>query len=74
MPLIRLIQALSTGAASFGLNPILPPLPAKAAAFNKTPSEAFAGDALKLAGDFKYALTEVANEVDAGGKSVSVKT
>ena len=71
MSFLRLFHALSTGAATFGLNPAVPPVQDLVP---KTPAEALAEDAKKLKGDFDRALTKVAEEVDSRGQSIEAKT
>ena len=70
MSLIRLLHALSTGAATFGLNPTLPPV----RVMPKSPAEAFTEDALKLKGDFEIARIKIAEEVDSRGRGVAAET
>lgn len=71
MSFLRLFHALSTGAATFGLNPTLPPV---RDLVPKTPAEALADDATKLKGDFDRALMKLATEVDSRGQSIEAKT
>jgi len=73
MSLIRLLHAFATGAASFSLNPALPPAPDAASFMAQSPKDAFARDSLKLAGDFQNALNKVATEVESSGKSGETK-
>jgi hypothetical protein len=71
MPLIRLLHALTTGAATFGLNPSLPPV----ALQPKAPREAFSEDAQKLRGDFDRAFVKLQEEVQtSSGQSITAKT
>ena len=69
MPLINLLHALVTGAATFGINPVLPPVPITP----KSAGEAFAEDASKLKGDFDTALENLKSEVQSGGQSITTK-
>ncbi len=70
MALLRLIHALATGAATFGLQPTIAPL----SVVPKTASEAFAEDALKLKGDFDRAAVKLGEEFESGGQSIAAKT
>lgn len=74
MPLIRLLHAFATGAATFSLNPMLPHVPPEASSSLKTSNEAFTEDAIKLSGDFSRALLTVKAEAESHGQSVSAKT
>lgn len=58
MPLIRLLHAFATGAATFSLNPILPLVSQETMTSLKTSNEAFAEDAIKLSGDFQRSFVE----------------
>ena len=72
MPLIRLLHAFATGAASFSLTPVLPYVQGEV--LLKSSSESFAADAMKLAGDYKRALVTVSKEVESSGKSITTQT
>lgn len=69
MSLFRLLHALSTGAATFGLSQSLP----KVLIVPKTSEEAFAEDAKKLCGDFDRAYEKLSDEVQYRGASVTTK-
>jgi hypothetical protein len=67
MPLLRLLHAFATGAATFTLAPTLPAVPLTP----KSSRDAFGEDAAKLKGDFDRALTTLKQEVDPSGQSGS---
>jgi hypothetical protein len=71
MSLYRLLQALSTGAATFGLSPTLPPV--ESVSPQKTPAEAFAEDGMKLRLDFDRAFVKMTGQIEARGQSIEAK-
>jgi hypothetical protein len=73
MSLSRLLHAISTGVATFGLSPSLPAAPASVASLRKTASEALAGDAIKLKCDFQAAYGTLAVEVESSGQSLKAE-
>lgn len=71
---VRLFQALTAGAATFGLNPSVAPVPPELGSLQKTPSEALAEDALKLRADYERALERLGKEAEARGQGIETKT
>jgi hypothetical protein len=69
MSFIRLLHALSTGAATFSLSQVLPKVPIAP----KTIQESFEEDGRKLHGDFRSAYQKLTVEVDQRGASVTTK-
>ena len=74
MSLLRLVHALSTGAATFGLNPSLPANQTNVMPPRRSPTEALAADAVKLRADFQIAFGKLAEEAESSGQSVQTET